>query len=866
MFTLKKLKTINSLTSKFLMLLIFIFLFWGTALAVDSDGDGIDDAVDNCPTVPNADQLDTDMVILWDNEIPSFVLSPDGVGNVCDNCPGVPNADQLDTDMVSSCSENVCSSYLSPDGVGDVCDNCPTVPNADQLDGDFIIRGGMGEIPWIVPSPDGVGDACDNCRDVPNPDQEDNDAVTDCDQNGCSTYLSPDGVGDACDNCPDVPNAEQNNSDADDTGDECDQCPNDPLKIDPGVCGCGAPDTDSDYDGLVDCLDNCPNDRHKIDPGVCGCGAPDTDTDTDGFADCIDNCDIDANHDQSDINNDGIGDACDCGDGFMGTNEDGADCGGHCPEYYCYNKWPLYCFPVMYSGDTNGKIDIVFLMAQDYNANWGQFQADMRNIIFNSFYADPIISANRNKINFWYVPLTTVATVNITYDGKCSWSVSPTALSICPFQSIGAILHVNPCRDYSSSGTFSSEPTSLGTFLHESGHGVFGLADEYNDAPACRTTYFQPSPHPNIFQNQNDCQSVSQNPGNCSQQFTTCQGGWWKGQPLGTMMNCRCVSYPNNICTFGPDGEPQVNWVFSQYSDPPVDETRKAVITTLHYDGDSVQMISSTVVYGDSPERVLEWDGLSLILLNSSGEVINRFSIEDPRYIDYDYPPGGELLNEADFTLVFPFMENVKTLEVYKGKSGPLLNVIDLSASIRDFCLDHQDDPQCLSYDSDNDGRSDMNDNCPDDYNPDQLDRDGDGKGNVCDEMKVPVDIKPQSCPNPLNIKSKGVLPVAILGMSGYDITEINPQSIRLEGVAPIRHATEDVATPFVPFVGKGTANDCTFAGPDGIMDLTLKFNTTDIVSALVAVTNKEVRVLHLRGKLYDGTPIMGEDVVILKK
>ena len=35
-----------------------------------------------------------------------------------------------------------------------------------------------------------------------------------------------------------------------------DSCPDDPTKIEPGVCGCGVPDTDSDEDGTLDCLDS----------------------------------------------------------------------------------------------------------------------------------------------------------------------------------------------------------------------------------------------------------------------------------------------------------------------------------------------------------------------------------------------------------------------------------------------------------------------------------------------------------------------------------------------------------------------------------------------------------------------------------
>lgn len=54
---------------------------------------------------------------------------------------------------------------------------------------------------------------------------------------------------------------------------EVDECPDDPIKTEPGVCGCGVPDADTDGDGTPDCIDRCPNDPARIQPGMCGCGA-----------------------------------------------------------------------------------------------------------------------------------------------------------------------------------------------------------------------------------------------------------------------------------------------------------------------------------------------------------------------------------------------------------------------------------------------------------------------------------------------------------------------------------------------------------------------------------------------------------------
>jgi hypothetical protein len=57
-------------------------------------------------------------------------------------------------------------------------------------------------------------------------------------------------------------------------GDCLDGCPNDPLKIAPGICGCGVADTDSDGDGTADCNDGVPERPVQDRAGQCGCGVP----------------------------------------------------------------------------------------------------------------------------------------------------------------------------------------------------------------------------------------------------------------------------------------------------------------------------------------------------------------------------------------------------------------------------------------------------------------------------------------------------------------------------------------------------------------------------------------------------------------
>jgi hypothetical protein len=122
----------------------------------------------------------------------------------------------------------------------------------------------------------------------------------------------------------------------------------------------------------------------------------------------------------------------------------------------------------------------------------------------------------------------------------------------------------------------------------------------------------------------------------------------------------------------------------------------------------------------------------------------------------------------------------------------------------------------------------------------------------------VAFDLRPGSCENPLNIKSKGVLPAAILGTPTLNVSTIDPASIRLAGVAPIRWSIEDVGRP----------GDCD-AGPDGIPDLVLKFDTQKVVRALQAsmgtLRDRQRIIVPLEGRLKNGMLFVGEDVARLQ-
>jgi hypothetical protein len=67
-------------------------------------------------------------------------------------------------------------------------------------------------------------------------------------------------------------------------------------------------------------------------------------------------------------------------------------------------------------------------------------------------------------------------------------------------------------------------------------------------------------------------------------------------------------------------------------------------------------------------------------------------------------------------------------------------------------------------------------DNCIGIPNPEQSDRDADGFGDPCDLERI--DIKPGSDTNPINTRSRGVIPVAILGTEFIDVYDVDFASL----------------------------------------------------------------------------------------
>lgn len=117
----------------------------------------------------------------------------------------------------------------------------------------------------------------------------------------------------------------------------------------------------------------------------------------------------------------------------------------------------------------------------------------------------------------------------------------------------------------------------------------------------------------------------------------------------------------------------------------------------------------------------------------------------------------------------------------------------------------------------------------------------------VSTTQEVVLDVHPGSDVNPVNLKSQGVLPVAVLSTADFSAKDIEATTLllgdpALEGaVAPLRSAVEDV-------------------DGDGLLDLVLHFSTPALVSA--GAVNAASVELALSGETTGGAAIVGVDAI----
>ena len=207
----------------------------------DTDGDGIPDLEDNCPTTQNTDQSDLDGDGIGD--VCDTDLDNDGVLNEDDQCPDTASGEEVDENGCSL-SQKDFELTVTIEGEGTVSEELISAPSiykgTSQVKLTAVPTEGWEFIEWS-------GDLVS----TENPFTIEIDGAKSITAIFAKKDSDGDGVPDLDDNCPTTQNTDQSDLDNDGIGDVC--------------------DTDLDNDGVLNEIDQCPNTTPGATVNVNGC-------------------------------------------------------------------------------------------------------------------------------------------------------------------------------------------------------------------------------------------------------------------------------------------------------------------------------------------------------------------------------------------------------------------------------------------------------------------------------------------------------------------------------------------------------------------------------------------------------------------
>lgn len=158
--------------------------------------------------------------------------------------------------------------------------------------------------------------------------------------------------------------------------------------------------------------------------------------------------------------------------------------------------------PVYIVGDQDRVINTVFIPDTSMNSRMTLFYNSVRSQIDSTFHQEDWVRRFRGSYNFFINPQTAIAR---DFDTGLP-HVLPGNSSQLSFAQGRVILHYQDIRDQSGGGYFSAEYYVRGTMLHESGHALYSLADEYDHATA---SHWQEAEFPNNWNNENDAKAAA---------------------------------------------------------------------------------------------------------------------------------------------------------------------------------------------------------------------------------------------------------------------------------------------------------------------------------------------------------------------
>jgi len=303
-------------------------------------------------------------------------------------------------------------------------------------------------------------------------------------------------------------------------------------------------------------------------------------------------------------------------------------------------------------------------------------------------------------------PIFIIAEAGVAHFGSIEKAFKLVDLAVEAGADAVVVLHTNTFTDCQRTsggvGIFSGEGTDDRSFIHEGGHGIFGLRDEYDsdrESGSCTyTAYNTDRPLPsNIWDTEENCRADAEDqgwdPDECYM-FTPCQDDWWKlGDPdLETNDD---KYYDDDFQYIMKDGwefskgwgkasARRINWVFDNIPvtpeaplPPPSGE--KAIVLKLNISGSGLTLMEQDFVVSPTPKYLPGDYSFTAKIYHPSGNMQGEYGFEDPRIAQVEAGGSGSyLLDSADFTLILPYFNHIGTASIF-DRSGALLLTTDLS-------------------------------------------------------------------------------------------------------------------------------------------------------------------------------------------
>jgi hypothetical protein len=209
--------------------------------------------------------------------------------------------------------------------------------------------------------------------------------------------------------------------------------------------------------------------------------------------------------------------------------------------------------PIRLKGETVKSFDVIFIPDTDITVN--SFRDQLDEVIENLYFKYFLVKTWRGLYNFYY------SGVQGNYEELCNFTNPSNMANLTAVADTVAILHQTNLRDCRSGMVMSSEINYDKTLIHETGHALFNVKDEY----CCDSSYSQQTCERNLWSSLSNCQADAPTIGypttNCTQLTNgTTTLNFWRIDPAGAG---GCIMGPNqhnSDSDFAKACSRRINW------------------------------------------------------------------------------------------------------------------------------------------------------------------------------------------------------------------------------------------------------------------------------------------------------------------